>query len=174
MIEIDEISGDLLKAITTQWTPGIESEDFTESTWWYGVMQKCSKGAERLLEICVGTLLSILVDEGLQIAQTTTSGKPLDLMTMGERVQLLERLDEKASLILQQKYPSLQLQCRLIGKDGIRTLHRISRIRNDFVHGRFARESQKEMTLEFLSCTEKLCRSRLVSTVSAYQRHVKG
>ena len=169
MTEIEELSNSLLQSIN-RWRSDLEHYESARSTLWYGIMQKCCDRVECLLRGCIETLLPIIGDAGLQAAKDVIDGKPLDLMTMGQRVQLLEQLDAEISASLKQKYPEIHLQRRLLGRGGVQMLHKLSRIRNDFVHGRLKMETARQGTLEFLSCAEELCRSRLIATVATYQQ----
>lgn len=171
MTEIEELSNSLLQSIN-RWRSDLEHYESARSTLWYGIMQRCCERVECLLTDCIETLLPVIGDAGLQAAKDVTGGKPRDLMTMGQRVQLLVQIDAELSTSLKQKYPEVHLQRRLLGRGGAQMLHKLSRIRNDFVHGRLEMETGRQATLEFLSCAEELCRSRLIATTAAYQQLV--
>jgi hypothetical protein len=132
-------------------------------------MQKCGTKVEALVSACCESLLPLSGDAGMAIVEKIARGKPLDRLTLGERMQILEALDTAISPKLRKRLPELMGTSRLLGKAGIAMLHELSRIRNDFVHGRWDKENGDRLALDFLTTASELCESRVVAVAVALE-----
>jgi hypothetical protein len=132
-------------------------------------MQKCCNYVDALVTACCEGLLPIAGDAGVAVVQKIAAGKPLDRLTLGQQVQVLEALDTIVSPELRKRFPSVLGQSRILGKAGIRMLHELSRMRNDFAHRRWQKEDGDHLAFEFLTTASELCSSRLVAVTVALQ-----
>lgn len=141
-------------------------------TLWGGILQGCSHYAERFLRSCVETLLPLAGGAGEQAFQDVGKGKPIGLLTMGQFVELLVRLDATLSSALKKEHPEIEFQGSLLGPKDTALLHRLSRMRSDVAHPRDAPETAEDRkckTLELLSCVESVFGSQLAIVVFALQ-----
>ena len=140
-----------------------------EATAWFGVMQKCCNYLDALVSACIERLLPVAGDAAESVVQKIAAGKPLDMFTLGQHVQLLEALDSIVSHKLRHYLRDVAGHCRVLGKAGITTLHALSRMRNDFAHRRWRKEDGDRMAIEFLATASELCTSRLVAVSVALE-----
>jgi len=138
------------------------------ATAWFGVMQKCCKYVEDLVTACADLLSSVAADSGAHVIQKIASGKPIDRLTLGQKSQILEALDAVVSPQLRRRFPNV-VGSRLLGKAGVKMLHELTRIRNDFAHGRWTKEDGDHLAVEFLTAAMELCNSPLVSVTIAIE-----
>ena len=75
-----------------RWAPEIISAP-PRSTPRCGIAQKCYSQIDKMLEICVDESVIACGPEGTVATNTCAGGKPLARLTLGERVQILEKLD---------------------------------------------------------------------------------
>ncbi len=139
------------------------------ATAWFGVMQKCCNYVDALVSACCEGLLPLASDAGGTLVQKIAAGKPLDRLTLGQHVQILEALDTIVSPKLREQLPHVVGNSRVLGKAGITMLHELSRIRNDFAHRRWQKEEGDSLALNFLARASELCRSPLVDAVVALE-----
>ena len=83
-------------------------------------------------------------------------------MTLGERVQVLEKLDSELSKVLPQVGGK-----RALGKSGIRLLHAISKSRNQFTHDGV--DMDEHRVAESLRQATEFCELNLLSMMIAVQ-----
>src|SRR6516162_4296407 len=100
------------------------------ATAWFGVMQKCCHNVDALVSACCELLLPVAGDAGSAVVQKITAGKPLDRLTLGQMVQVLEAIDTIISPKLREFLPNGGGHSRVLGKAGISMLHELSRMRN--------------------------------------------
>jgi hypothetical protein len=118
-----------------------------------------------MLEICVDESVIECGPEGTDAANACAGGKPLARLTLGERVQILEKLD---SCLGRKVEGLIHLPgSRLLGAKGIKLLHRLSKDRNRFIHD-FADVQPADVT-GLLARASELCESKLVEAVVALQ-----
>jgi hypothetical protein len=139
------------------------------ATAWFGVMQKCCHNVDALVSACCEVLLPVGGDAGAAVVQKITAGKPLDRLTLGQIVQVLEAIDTIISPKLREFLPNGVGHSRVLGKTGIRMLHELSRMRNDFAHRRWQKEDGDRLASDFLTTAYELCNSRLVAVTIALE-----
>lgn len=140
------------------------------ATAWFGVMQKCCHNVDTLVNACCEGLLPVAGDAGVAAVQKIAAGKPLDRLTLGQYMQILEALDTIVSPKLRERLPNVVGQSRILGKAGITMLHELSRMRNDFAHGRWQKEDGDRLACDFLTAASELCNSRLVAVMVALEQ----
>src|SRR5438128_2317648 len=140
-----------------------------EATAWFGVMQKCCNYVDALVSACCERLLPVAGDAGVTVVQKIAAGKPLNRLTLGQHVQLLEGLDTIVSRELREHLRNVVGHSRVLGKAGITTLHELSRMRNDFAHRRWQKEDGDRLAIDFLATASELCSSRLVAVSVALE-----
>lgn len=147
-----------------RWAPEIISAP-PRSTLRFGIAQKCYGQIDRILEICVDESVGECGPEGTNAVNACAGGKPLARLTLGERVQVLERLDS----CLGRRVDSLVVLpgSRLLGAKGIKLLHRLSKDRNRFIHD-FGDVQPADVTA-LLARASELCESKLVEAIVALQ-----
>lgn len=104
---------------------------------------------EALLKACALTTLARTSDGGSAVVEAVSGGKPVAAMTMGQHVDLVRRLGGS-----------------LLSSDDRHLLNRLTKLRNDFVHGRLTQEEGPARTVEFLSAARQLCQSGLVARLT--------
>jgi hypothetical protein len=139
------------------------------ATAWFGVMQKCSNYIDALVSACSEALLTVADEAGVAVVQRIAAGKPIDRLTLGQQVQILEALDGIVSPKLRRRFPAVMDHSRLLGKAGVTMLHELSRMRNDFAHRRWQKEDGDKLALDFLTTASDLCSSRLVAVTMALE-----
>jgi len=148
-----------------RWAPEVISAP-PRSTLRCGIAQKCYAQVDRMLEICVVENVLACGHEGKEAVSACAGGKPLDRLTLGERVQVLERLD---SCLWRAVDGLLPLHgSRVIGPKGIRLLHRLSKDRNRFAHE--SADLQPAQVTELLARASELCDSPLIRSIIALQQ----
>ena len=58
-----------------------------------GVLQRCYSLLDEMLAICVARAVELTDETGLEACRACAAGKPLNRMTLGQRVQVLISLD---------------------------------------------------------------------------------
>jgi hypothetical protein len=163
MSELKKVRDGLLTAID-RWAPEVVSAP-PRSTLRCGIAQKCYGQIDKMLAICVAEAVHACGKEGQSAVDACAGGKPLNRFTLGERVQVLERLD----LFLTKAVGLVTLSgSRVIGTKGVKLLHRLSRDRNRFAHG-LANLQPSEVT-ELLARASELCESPLIECVIALEQ----
>ena len=147
-----------------RWAPEIISGP-PRSTLRFGIAQKCYAQIDKMLEICVNESVAECGPEGSDAVNACAGGKPLSRLTLGERVQVLERLDS----CLGRKVQGLVVLAgsRVLGAKGIKLLHRLSKDRNRFVHD-FADVQSADVT-GLLARASELSESKLIEAIVALQ-----
>jgi hypothetical protein len=163
MSELKKVSDGLLTAID-RWAPEVISAP-PRSTLRYGIAQKCYGQIDKMLAICVAETVIACGKEGQTALNACAGGKPLNRLTLGERVQVLERLDS----FLAQAVDGLVTRSGrcVMGPKGVKLLHRLSRDRNRFAHD-LVNLQPSEVT-ELLARASELCDSPLIQFVIALQ-----
>src|SRR5438132_949721 len=64
-----------------------------KTTLWFGVMQKCCNYVDALVASCLRKLSPLAGGAGESLVERTSAGKPLDRLTLGQCVHLLDALD---------------------------------------------------------------------------------
>jgi hypothetical protein len=169
MNDINTTSDELLASVA-RWERQLQEPCAIPSTLWFGIMQKCCHGLERLLKACLELLLPHIEETNPQIVMSIAQGKPPDRLTMGQRVSMLVALDNELTRRLRQDYPQFKIEARLIGRRTKSLLERISRARNDFEHARLDHDSHVERAMELLSLTQQLCQSEFVKTARRIEK----
>lgn len=139
------------------------------ATAWFGVMQKCCNHVDALVSACGERLLPVAGDAGVAAVQKIAGGKPLDRLTVGQHVQILEALDAIVSPGLRGRFPNVMGPARVLGKDVVAMLHDLSRMRNDFAHRRWQKDDGDRLAFKFLTTASELCSSRLVAVTIALE-----
>lgn len=85
------------------------------------------------------------------------TGKPLNRLTMGERLDVLRTLDRKRAIVP---------QTGLISKPGGQVLERLTALRNNFAHGTIPSVEGPTQTQQFLKLARQLCKSELVEILA--------
>lgn len=143
-------------------------------------MAKCCYFVETLVAACLKQLLPIAGTRGVEMVEKVGDGKPLDLLTLGQRVQILCALDKSISLAFWQLCPEMAWRkaggSRLLGKSGVNNLQKLSRMRNDFAHGRWYRDQAeaKQFAADFPDAVTALCGSQLVCAAIALEGSTKA
>jgi len=163
MSDLRKVRDGLLTAID-RWAPEVVSAP-PRSTLRYGIAQKCYGQVDRILAICVAECVSACGKEGQIAVSACAGGKPLSRLTLGERVQVLERLDS----FLTQAVDGLVTLAgpRVLGPNGVKLLHQISKDRNRFAHELVI--LQPSGVTELLAKASELCESPLIQCVIALQ-----
>lgn len=130
MDDLKAIRDALLGAID-RWAPEVVSTP-PRSTLRSGIAQKCYYQIDKMLEICVAESVLRCGEKGRMAVDACAGGKPLNRLTLGERVQVLERLDSCLKRVAE-GLVSLS-GSRVIGPKGIKLLHGLSKDRNRFAH----------------------------------------
>ncbi len=171
--------GGILRMVSVHSTPAYLSlrRIHLPETKWFGAMGKCCHYVDALIGACLKTLLPIAGEHGVAVIGNVAAGKPLDRLTLGQQVQILEALDAALSRAFWQLYPDVMPHSReveggrLLGRSGVAMLHQLSRMRNDFAHGRWQQnEAEKEQFVRvFPTAVSDLCQSRLVFAAMALE-----
>jgi hypothetical protein len=163
MDNVREVRDALLTSID-RWAPEVISTP-PRSTLRCGIAQKCYGQVDRMLELCVSESVIACGQDGQAAVDACAGGKPVDRLTLGERVQVLERLD---SSLWQAVNGLLTLPgSRVMGPKGIKLLHRLSKDRNRFAHD--SADLQPAQVTELLARATELCESPLIRSVIALQ-----
>jgi hypothetical protein len=164
MNELAEVRDGLLSSID-RWATEILSAP-PRSTLRFGIAQKCYAQIDKALEICVAETVLQCGQEGNDAVNACAGGKPLSRLTLGERVQVLERLDSCLGRAVNELVGFSG--SRVMGPRGIKLLHRLSKDRNRFIHD-FADVQPADVT-ELLARATELCESNLIRATVALQR----
>jgi hypothetical protein len=132
-------------------------------------MQKCCNYVDGLVSACCERLLPEAGDPGAALVQKIAAGKPLHRLTLGQYVQILEALDPIVSPELRKRLPTVMNHSRVLGKAGVKMLHELSRMRNDFAHRRWQEDDGDRLAFQFLTTASELCTSRLVAVTVALE-----
>ena len=163
MSDLKKVRDGLLAAID-RWAPEVVSAP-PRSTLRHGIAQKCYGQIDRILAICVAESVTACGKEGQTAMNACAGGKPLNRLTLGERVQVLERLD---SFLTQAVDGLVTLSgSRIMGPKGVKLLHRLSSDRNRFAHELV--NLQPSGVTELLARASELCESSLIQCVIALQ-----
>lgn len=106
-------------------------------------MAKCASYVESLLRASADSLLAAMGAAGDAAVKRAGDGKPLDKLTLGQYIKLLQDLDEPLSRLVADDARLAGIKGPLFGKVCVKLLDRVSRLRSDFVHGRWPVEGTK-------------------------------
>lgn len=118
-----------------------------------GIIGRASAQYEALMRSCLSHLSNH--ESGHEVVLVVGKGKPIDRLTAGECVKVLERLDRDRAI---------EEHRRLLTRDDVKRLERVSRLRSDVVHGR--REPDVALGREFVSDLHDICQSKLLTRLS--------
>jgi hypothetical protein len=118
-----------------------------------------------MLEICTVEAVSLTGDRGEQACKSCAAGKPASRMTLGQRVQVLEKLDAELMKALSERTP--RRRGRVLGKAGIQLLHSISTNRNLFAHD--TRSLDVDQISKALAWATEFCNLDLVTLIIGVQ-----
>src|SRR5579863_213881 len=128
-----------------------------------GVLQRCYSLIDEMLAICVDRAVALTGGAGQEACRACGAGKPLNRLTLGQRVQILISLDCAMARAIQCEHPTRKQ--RLLGKAGGHLLQAIARHRNDFAHD-LASLADKEI-MRTLELARKFCALDLLLFLSA-------
>jgi hypothetical protein len=160
MRDLKSLREELLLSVA-RWQPEM-SNSAPRSTLQYGIAQKCYTLLDRILAVCTAEAITLTGRSGEEACRSCGGGKPPSRMTLGERVQVLEKLDSELSKVLPQIRGT-----RALGKSGIRLLHSISKSRNQFIHDRL--DMDEHQVAESLGQAAEFCKLRLLSRMIEVQ-----
>jgi hypothetical protein len=129
-----------------RWLPEVRAG--VRSTLWHGVLAKAQAKVDALLASRVLSLLAESGEAGTSALAAAGQGKPVDALTMGQRVDLVRRLDMET-----------WREIRPI-------LDRLTKLRNAFVHGKVVAAEGQTVTDEFLMLAKQLCESHMFSATN--------
>jgi hypothetical protein len=173
-------------ASTTRWS-GHASRMYMQGTLWYGIMCRSFLLLERMLRL---SLIEVarLANLEIQVAsKSRASGKPLDAMTFGQCLGVLEEIAPSLSGVLVSAFPHLQIPLSLLPNDDRIGWNRVVSLRNRMTHegpgfldavdlrsGRIWRryrivEPLEKQATEIWAIGRHLCRSPFVLTCIALQ-----
>jgi hypothetical protein len=150
-----------LLLFVVRWQPEI-SNSTPRPTLQYGIAQKCYTLLDRILAMCTAEAIEMTGAFGEEACRSCCAGKPQSRMTLGERVQVLEKLDRELSKVS----PKIGGK-RALGKAGIGLLHSISKSRNQFIHDGV--DMDEHQVAEALRQAAAFCKLDLLSMMIAVQ-----
>jgi hypothetical protein len=165
MSDLKSLREELLLSVG-RWQPEM-SNTAPRPTLQYGIAQKCYTLLDRILAVCTTEAITLTGRSGEEACRSCCGGKPSSRMTLGERVQVLEKLDSELSKVLPPKRGR-----RTLGKSGIRLLHSISKSRNQFIHDRL--NMDEHQVAESLRQAAEFCELSLLSRMIAVQASRKA
>jgi hypothetical protein len=165
MKRLREIREELLASVD-RWIPEIQNGP-ARSTVRIGIAQKCYSSIDQMLDNCVREAIPICGAVGKHALTRCGKGKPLDLLTLGQRVEILAQLDAPLSIGLPTRFPGVQTKRPLLGKEGASLLRVICRKRNHFTHKE--NETNLVRLRELLCHATDLCESEFISAMIAAQ-----
>lgn len=168
MADLKPLRDELLASIG-RWSPEINNAP-ARPTLRVGVVQKCYRLLDRMLEICTVEAVVLTGAFGDEALQNCCGGKPTSRMTLGERVQILVQLDAKMAKALRQTMPVKR--ATVLGKPGIRLLYSISTNRNLFTHDGSSLDANR--VTESLASAEAFCKLDLVTMMIGIQAARNG
>jgi len=160
MRDLKSLREELLLSVA-RWQPEM-SNSAPRSTLQYGIAQKCYTLLDRILAVCTAEAITLTGSSGEEACRSCCGGKPPSRMTLGERVQVLEKLDSELPKVL----PQISGK-RALGKSGIRLLHSISKSRNQFIHDRV--DMAGHQVAESLRQAAEFCNLSLLSGMITLQ-----
>lgn len=135
-----------LPAELHRWRAEINSRP--RSTLWHGVATKIGAYLDQLFALSVATALRIAGEAGVAVVAGISNGKPLERLTMGQRMRILITLDARRLM---------GSDAKLLKKSGKDLLQETVSIRTDFAHGYIPREEGRAETLRLLDLAEDVC-----------------
>jgi hypothetical protein len=165
MKRLREIREELLASVD-RWIPEIQTAP-ARPTLRIGIAQKCYSSIDQMLDNCVREALALCGATGRNALTKCGNGKPANLLTLGQRVEILVQLDEKISIALTTNLRSASLKRPILGKEGASLLRTISRKRNYFTHKE--NETNPLPLRELLCHVTDLCESQLISAMITAQ-----
>jgi hypothetical protein len=127
MKRLRELREELLASVD-RWIPEIHNAP-ARSTVRIGIAQKCYSSIDQILDNCVREAIPICGAVGKQTLTICGKGKPPDLLTLGQRVEILAQLDDPLSIALPIRFPGVHTERPLLGKKGASLLRTICRKR---------------------------------------------
>ena len=164
MNDVRTLCDSIFKSIE-RWVPELNVPG-PRGTLGFGIAQKCYAQVDRILDVCVEETVRVCGDRGMEAVVVCGEGKPLDHLTFGQRVKILEYLDKDLAQVARPLV--LTLKGRVMGKRELALLKTLTRGRNDFAHGRAWVDSAA--LIELLAQAREFCESQLIRTVSALQQ----
>jgi len=150
-----------LLLFVVRWQPEVGNST-PRPTLQYGIAQKCYTLIDRILAVCTAEAVILTGRSGEEACRICCDGKPPLRMTLGERVQVLEKLDRELARVL----PQIARK-RGLGKTGIGLLHSISKSRNQFIHDGV--DMDEHQVAESLRQAAEFCKLNLLSMMIAVQ-----
>jgi len=144
-----------LLLFVVRWQPEVGNST-ARPTLQYGIAQKCYTLIDRILAVCTAEAVTLTGRSGEEACRICCDGKPPLRMTLGERVQVLEKLDRELARVLPQIAGK-----RSLGKAGIGLLHSISKSRNQFIHDGV--DMDEHQVAESLRQAAEFCKLNLLS-----------
>jgi pSer/pThr/pTyr-binding forkhead associated (FHA) protein len=147
-------------------------------TKWFGAMSKCCHYIEDLVVACLEVLLPLAGARAEPVVNKVAGGKSHDLLTLGQRVKILEELDADISrgfwrlpYVKTPSYAGAGEEPRLLGPEGVAVLRTLLQMRNDFAHGRCDKDQaeKEKFAQEFPQAVAWLCQSLLVNAARAVE-----
>lgn len=123
-----------------------------------------------MLETCVNEAIQQCGDEGIEAVRLCGGGKPTNRLTLGERVQILEKLHARLNRVLGSGVA--RQKPRMVESNVIRLLHRLSKDRNKFTH--VDAEIDPAAVTDLLVLATEFCESKLIKAVIGLQESRSG
>jgi hypothetical protein len=165
MADLKSVRAKLLDSVD-RWAQEIQNAP-ARSTMRHGILQKCYGLLDRMVEICTAEAVRLTGDAGGEACKSCSGGKPLSRMTLGQRAQVLEKLDGQLITVLAGKIPTRR--GRVLGKSGIQLLHSISLNRNRLAHPNDISEPDVDQISKALACATEFCNLDLVTLIIGVQ-----
>lgn len=155
----------LLESID-RWSPEIVSAP-PRSTLRFGIAQKCYSQIDKMLEASVNEAVQQCGHEGIEAVKVCGGEKPTNRLTLGERVQILEKLQSSLNRVLRNGVT--KPGPRIVGPSLIKLLHRLSKDRNKFTHD--DSEIDPATVTELLALATEFCESKFINAVIDLQEN---
>jgi hypothetical protein len=165
MTKLREIREEFLASVD-RWIPEIQNASARPTTR-IGIAQKCYSSIDQMLDNCVKEAIPICGALGKHALIMCGNGKPTELLTLGQRVEILAQLDEPLSIALSTRFPGVHSKRPLLGKEGASLLRTICRKRNHFTHK--DNETNLIRLRELLCHATDLCESEFISAMITAQ-----
>jgi hypothetical protein len=139
-VRIDLLAAEMLDSLN-RWLPEIEAAGgYPRDTLANGMIFSSLRRLDVLLRACVFHLLPLLGKTDEAGLKHFTKGKPMQRMTFGECIGLLQQLDSDLTKAMKAKWPKYPLHGRLVGKEVLALLQAHSKQRNALVHPKLGRQ----------------------------------
>lgn len=122
-------------AATNRWSAGgANSIYMTTGTIWYGMMCRAFLVLERLLRSCIEELSKVDENLAAESRRRRGAGKPLNSLTMGQCLGVLEDLAPTLGSLLSENYPEIAMESEMFPAADREAWGRILALRNRMVH----------------------------------------